>query len=481
MTDATTTPEPPAADDVKIEDVGPALKRLTITIQPDTIAEKLEESIGALSTEAAMPGFRRGKAPRRLLEKRFGSSVRDETKNRLIADAYARAVESHGIQPVGEPEPTEPPENLKIEAGKPLSFAVDVEVVPEFELPPLEGIEIKKPLLEITKEHIDERLHRQQLRLGDAKRIDGDFEQGDRLVGQVTVTKAGEEKPLFENEQAAFVCPGKAEGGRGVVLGLMVEGLAAMLDGKRVGDTLTIETVGPEVHEREDIRGAQLTITFRISAAERPIPATVEKLVETFGVGSEENLREQMRLALQHQRDQEQANAMREQVYDHLTKTVDLAMPEKLSAMQAARTLEGHRMELLESGLTPDEVESRLADMRGDSVAEARDRLKLFFVLRRLGEHFKVEVSEQEVNGRIATMAAMHGQRPDQLRAELARTGRLQEVARVVFQQKAADRVIANAKIQEIPADKWNELMSGGKAPAKKKTTKKKTTTKKKK
>ena len=116
MPDTTVTPEHSgeASANVKIEDVGPALKRLTITISPETVSEKIDESIGTLSHETILPGFRRGKAPRQLLERRFGSTVRNETKNRLIADAYARAVEEHGIQPVGEPEPTVPTETLEL-------------------------------------------------------------------------------------------------------------------------------------------------------------------------------------------------------------------------------------------------------------------------------------------------------------------------------------------------------------------------------
>ena len=335
--------------------------------------------------------------------------------------------------------------------------------------------------MEITDEHIDDRIRRQQHRLGDVKRIDGDYKDGDRLVGQVGVTKEGTDEPLFDNEQAMIVCPGPDNGGRGPVLGLMIDGLAGILKGKRTGDTLTIETVGPDGHEREDIRGAKLTITFRITEAERPEPLTMEQLVEGFGVGSEENLREQMKLALQHQRDQEQAGAMREQVSRYLLDAVDIELPEKLSAIQSARTLEGERIEMMERGMTPDEVEAKLAEMRSDSETTSRERLKLFFLMRRLGEHFKIDVSEQEVNGRIATMAAMHGQRPDQLKTELARTGRLQQVARVVYDQKAADRVIANAKIEDIEADEWNKLISGDKTrsqPKTKKTTQ--TTTKKK-
>lgn len=476
------------SNDVKIEDIGPALKRLTITIAPDVVNEKLEESIGTLLHEATLPGFRRGKAPRKLLERKFGSSVRSEAKNRLIADAYAKAVEEHGIQPVGEPEPTEPTEKLELEQGKALSFAVDVEVVPQFELPELEGIPVKKPLMEITDEHVQDRIERQQARLGESARIEGGFQEADRLLGQVTLAKEGQDEPLFENEQALIVHPGAEDGGKGPVLGLMVDGLAGKLKGCSVGDTLTINADGPDGHEREDIRGAKLTITFRIIDAERPKPATVAQLLEIFGVESEEILREQMRMALQHQRDQEQSTAMREQVYKHLLSTVDMELPEKLSAGQAARTMEGQRLELLDRGLAPDEVERQLAEMRGDSEAQSRDRLKLFFLLRRLGEHFKVDVSEQEVNGRIATIAAQHGQRPDQLRTELARTGKINEVARMVYEQKAADRVIAKAAIEEIPAEAWNEILAaqggGTAAKTRKKTSKqstaRKTTTKKK-
>jgi trigger factor len=484
MAEATTTPEP-AADDVTIEDVGPALKRLTITIPSETITEKIEESIGTLAHEASLPGFRKGKAPRKLLERRFGHTVRDETKNRLIADAYAKAIEEHGIRPVGEPEPTEPTENLKLEDGKPLSFAVEVEVVPEFELPPLEGIEIKKPLLEITDEHIDDRIRRQQFRLGEVSRIDGDFREGDRMLGHVVLTAEGREEPILEADGALIVHPGDADGGRGQALGFMIDGLAGMLDGKHIGDTISIDTVGPASHEREDIRGAKLHIEYRITVAERTDPAGIERLVEIFGLQNEQNLREQMRLALQHQRDQEQAAAMREQVYEYLLKAVDMELPEKMSAAQAGRALEGRRLELLNRGMDPEEVEKQLAEVRGDSLARILDRLKLFFIMWKLGDHFKISVSEQEVNGRVAAMAIEHGQRPDQLRAELARTGRLNELGRIIREEKTADKVVAQAKIEEISAEAWNKLHTERGAPttaaAAKKTGKKKKKTSKKK
>jgi trigger factor len=449
---------------------------VTITVPPEVVSEKLAESLGALVQDAAVPGFRRGHAPRKLLERRFGSQLRDDTKNRLMSDAYAKVFQDHGVQAVGPAAPTVPPEEVKMEDGKPLSFAVDVEVVPEFQLPELEGISLYKPILEITDEQVEDRVRRQQLRLGTPAQIEGDFQEGDRLLGAATVRLEGKDEPLATDNRAIILYPGHADGGRGAVFGLMVEGLEGMLSGKRAGDHVTIETVGPDGHEREDLRGKKITIEFRITTAERIDPAPIERLVDMFGVGSEEHLREQMRLALQHQRDQEQADAMRKQVHGFLLKSVEMELPAKLTAAQAARTLEDNRLHLLEQGLTVDEVDGKLAELRGASEAQSRSSLKLFFLLHRLAEHFKVEVSEQEVNGRVAMIAVQHGQRPDQLRAELARAGRLGEVARLIRHQKAADRVVGKAAISEIPAEEWNKRVQegsgvvpapGGAAPAK--------------
>jgi trigger factor len=149
---------------------------------------------------------------------------------------------------------------------------------------------------------------------------------------------------------------------------------------------------------------------------------------------------------------------MREQVIDQLADAVKVELPEKLSAQQAARTLEQYRLELLYQGLSTEEVEERLAERRGDSEAMARDGLKRFFLLHRLGEHFSIEVSEQEINGRIAAIAAQRNARPEKLRAELAQSGRLGEVARLIRDQKAADRVVQQVKKVDVTAEEWNEI-----------------------
>jgi len=471
--------------DVKIEDISPTLKRLTITIPAEAIDEKIEDSMTALASETAFPGFRKGRAPKKLLERRFGDAVKDETKNQLIADAYSSAVQEHAINAIGDPEPAEgyDIDKLEVERGKPLTFAVEIEVAPEFELPNLEAIEVKKPQLEIDDEKIDEEVRAQQLRHGTPEEKKSDFEHDDRLVCSAVATKKGDDEPFFRTDETLVIHPGDEAG---QVLGLVIDDLGDLLKGKKVGDDVTIETTGPEAHEREDIRGAEITIELHIKQAFRIEPASVETVLEHYGMESEDLLREQIRMALEQRRDQEVADAMRQQVNEYLVDTIDFQLPEKMSAAQVSRSLERARMDMLQRGMSEEEVEQRLAEMRSTSEEDTRRQLKLMFLLHKLADELEIQVSEEEINGRITQLASRHGVRPEQLRQNLAQRNALTQVAMQIREQKASDRVVAQAKVEDIPVEQWQEMVqqkqkkratqrgSSSATGSKKKTTRKK-------
>lgn len=488
---ATATPDLDAdekiAHEVKIEDIGPAKKRLTITVPADAIAEKLSSQMDVLMTETALPGFRKGRAPKSLMQKRFGSAVRTETRNQIVSEAYAAAIEENSIKPVGDPEPVTKVDDLELKEGEPLEFQIDVEVVPDFDVPALDGIEVKKPKLEITEDHIGNELKRQQIRFGSPHKVEGDFKENDRLTCYAKATRKGEEEEFFAHDEVLVLVPGEENDGRGQVLGLLIDKFAKKLAGKAIGDSITIETTVPENHEREDIRGKDITIELQIRHAERIEEADLETIAKSYGMESVDVLREQVTFALEQRRDQEQAQVMRQQVLDHLTNAVDFELPEKLSSAQAARVVRQRELELLYEGLSQEEIETRLAEFRAESESIARNRLKLFFVLHKLAEQFGIEVTEQEINGRIAQIAVQRGVRPEVLRNELARDGRVSEIAMQIRDQKVADRIVGQAKVQEISAEEWQKELdkkqpkaagAGPKKTTKKTTTKKKTTKK---
>lgn len=474
MSDSTATTD---AFDIKVEDAGPARKRITITVPADTIQEKMNSSMGNLQTEAVLPGFRKGKAPKHLLERRFGSAMEDETIQNLVREGYEKAIEDNKIVALGDADIDGGHDSLKLEAGKPLTFTVEVDVVPDFELPDFSSFEIVRPLLEVEDEHIDAELGRQCMRAGKAERIEDGFQPMDRMLGSISVVAKGEDEPVFSHDQALVVLPEAGENGQ--VLGLVIPDMASIFSSAKVGDTITMTATGPDTHEREEFRGKDLTISYTIHLCERINPATQEELIEQFNLGSEEVLREQIRLALEQRRDEEQSSVLRQQALEQVVEAVDFELPEDFSGNQIQQEIDRTRHEMMASGnLDPDEVEVKMAEMRDDTEKGIRRRLKAFFIQQRLATHFEVQVNENEINSRIVALAMQRGLRPEHVRSELAKSGQLHTLGGQVRDDKATDAMVAQMTINDMPVDEWNALHAEGKAPsggAKKKTSTKKT------
>jgi len=444
---------------VDITETGPCTRSLSITIPASVVEERLEMQLGTLVAEAALPGFRKGRVPRALLERRFGANVRQETRGQLISSSYEKAVTDAELQVIGEPDFGDLENLAELESGSDYAFTVTIEVVPDFELPELEGVPVTKPIMEVTDEHIDAEVLRTRYRFGTPARIEGPFEPLDRMVGSVRIMLDGMEEPFFENDQAVGVVPAVEDEGKGQFLGLMVDDLADHLGGKKVGDVVEFETLGPDMHEREEIRGKKLAVRYEIRDAERVAPLEVSEMVEQFGLDDESGLREQMRMSLETRRDSEQRNAEREQVYEWLLENIEFELPPKISEAQAAGMIEQQRMEMAHRGLDEETIEKHLAEIRGESEKSSRDRLRLMFIMSRLANEFSIEVKEEELNARIAELAASRGARPEEVRVELARSGRLRDIGMSIQHAKAADRIVDTAKVTEMPADDWNKVV----------------------
>jgi trigger factor len=361
---------------------------------------------------------------------------------------------------VGEPELDEKANDLVLVRGKGLNLTMDVEIVPEITLPALDAIEVRKPVAEISDQHISDEIRRMSYRFGTPSPIESGFQKLDRMVGKAVVrVKGSAMDPYFETDKCLIVVPDAEDEGKGQVLGLLIEDLNSKLEGGSVGAAITLTTTGPEAHEREDLRGAEVTIEYTPLQAERIAPATPEQLAETLGLGTVDNVREQTKLSLEARRDQEQRAAMREQAAEWLVSSVDFPLPEKMSGAQVHRNLEMARLQFLSQGLTDHDVERRLAEMRGASELETQRRLKLFFILARLAQDFGVGVTDAEVNGSIVQMARTRGLRPDQVRQDLQKEGRLNEMALAIREAKTLDRVLDKAKVSDIPAEEWNKLV----------------------
>jgi trigger factor len=466
---------------VKVEDAGPALKRISIELPESRIKEKIESMYVELRDDAVLPGFRRGRAPRRLLEKRFKSSMSGQLKSQLLSESYTQAIEDEGLDVIGEPD-VKDIDKLEVPEKGAMKYVVEVEVAPKVELPAFDKINVNKPVFEVTDADVDAEIEPYRERFGKPKTIeDGKSEEGDYLSTDVTVL-AGEDakddaEKLLEAPDTYVLVTGKKRDYKGHVAGIVVDDLGKLMKGKKPGDTETISMTGPAGHENEKIKGQPITIKIAIKKIERIDPAPIEDLPGLMGVESVDDLKARIKQMLEQRHEQNQRADMHKQVADYLTEHVELELPKGVTGRQTARVLQRQQMELAYRGVPEDEIAQKIAEMREGSEEEAIRQLKLFFILDQAAKDLEVEVQENEINGRIAMMAYQQGRRPEKLRQEMHKRGQIEQLYLQVREQKVMDQIIEKASVTEVKGEAKSK--DGDDKPAAKKTTKKKTTKKK--
>lgn len=460
---------------VKITDIGPCLKKLAIEVPAETVTEQLGSSIDTLLVEAELPGFRKGRAPRRLVERKFGSTIRREAKNQLVVSAYQKAIEDNKLRVVGDPTASEL-DKIELAEGKALKFELEVEVSPEFDLPEIEGVSVKKPLLETTDAMIDKEVERLCLNEGALKGKDT-VELGDYLTGHA-VMKGEDGKVILDIQDAVIQIPTKDKEGKGMILGVVVDDFSDQVGKPKVGETITIKTVGPENHENDAVRSKKLVITFHPKRADQIVPATPDEVATRYGLENAQQVRDAVKSRIDERVKVDQQAAMRNQIAKHLLDNTKMELPERITTAQSGRNLERARMELMYRGMDPQKIEENLAEIRSNTALAAANELKLYFILDKIAEKLDVKVTEAEMNQRISQIAFSRGERPERVRQEIIARNQLGTVFTQIREHKTVDQILSKAKVEEMSVEDFNKAMgvkggdeakaSKSKAPAKK-------------
>lgn len=448
---------PSAESTVQVSDIGPCRKKLTIEVPAAAVAQELTTAFDSVVTGATLPGFRPGKAPRKLVERAYGKAAREEVRNRLVSKAYTKAVEDHKLRVLGDPEGGEDLANAEIEPNKPISFTLEVEVAPEFTLPAVDGIAVKKPMREVSDEMVQDEIDRLGLMEGELEPREK-AEAGDYCTGHGIIKDKKGDTVLDIDGAVIQVPAAKNKDGKGAILGVMVEDFAKQVGLPKPGDTITIKATGPEQHETARIRGEPITITFEVSRVDRIVPASVESLVQRLGIGDEARLRDALKTRLSQRLQLQQQSSMRRQIAETLLEKVSMELPERLSERQAIRALERRRMELMYRGVNPIQVEEQMAELRSASAEVGRRELKLFFILNKVADDLEVKVTENEVNARIAQLAHERGEKPENLRTELIRRNQVGSLVQQIREHKAMDALISKAAVTEVKGAEAEKL-----------------------
>ena len=246
--------------------------------------------------------------------------------------------------------------------------------------------------------------------------------EGDTVTADVKVT--GEDGTVIA-EQPAVSLQVKAAS----IVGVRFEDLGEKLAGAAIGQSISLEAAAPAEHPEEKLRNKKIKVDLTIKGVKhQDLPEVNEEFAKMLGFDSIDALKADLQERLVTQLELETKGAMAQQVYRYLLANTTLDLPAKLSQRQMGNVLRRRATELMERGVPETEIVHQIDQLRIASAQQAAVDLRLYFILGKLADQFGVEVSDAEVNARVAAIAAQYGHRPEKLKSQMAASGQLEQL-----------------------------------------------------
>lgn len=452
---------------VTVEQVGPCRKKVCIEVPVEAITEIITSQYKDLRKEAVLPGFRKGRSPQRLLEKKFGKDVNEQTKLKLLADATEKAIADNSLDTLGEPNIN--PADFPLESGSAFKFEFEVNVRPDFELPALDAIKLEKPDTTVTDEQVEQRVKILADNFGtmEDKEEGAAVCDGDTVVGEVVITPEGGEAVTVESTDIIVHESGFC--GK-----IPVENLSKELAGAKAGDVKSFSSQVPEGFFNKDFAGKKCDVKVTINKIKYRKPAELnEELFDKLAVDDLDALKSKIRELLEDESERNAQTAMADAIREYLIANTSFDMPQDIITEQAETTMKRQYSRLLMQGLEGEELQRRTEELQASSKEEAEKSFKSFFIMDKVAQKLGVEVSEEEINGYIAQVAMYRDTRPEKIRGELLRNGTLAQFTMEVRENKSIEKIIEMnlAKDAAAAADDGEQKPKAKKTRAKKAET----------
>jgi trigger factor len=431
---------------VDIRDIGPCKKHIRVAVERGDIDKLLDEKFSELVKDAVVPGFRPGKAPRKVITRRFYREVTDQVRGQLLLASLEQLAEDYDVAPLSAPEID--PDTIVIPKEGPFIYEFDVEVRPQFDLPNYKGLKLKRPTHTFTDNDIVKEERRILSRYGqlvpkeggsaeidDFLTVDMETRLNDKAIGTM------KETVLRVDDQVAFK-----------------DGIASRFGeqtvGAKAGDKREIDITLSDAVAVPELRGKEVKATLDIKDIKKlRLPELTHDFLNTLGVHSQEHLREQIRVLLDRRLEYQQRQSAREQVLAQIASASSWELPRDLLMRQARKHLARKVMEMQEAGMSEDEIRGRQRLMQQDVLQNTALALKEHFVLQKIAEVEKIDISDDEINDEIERIADLEKQSPRRVRARLEKEDLVETLAAQIVERKALDLILNSAEYEDVPLD----------------------------
>jgi trigger factor len=434
----------PLALEVKIDKPSACERHVTVTIAKDDVNRYVKEAFDELMPKAELPGFRPGRAPRKLVETRFKDQIADQVKSKLLMDSLTQMSDEHKFTAISEPDFDMA--SVQLPDDGPMVFEFDIEVRPEFDVPQWRGLKLDRPAHEYSDEEVDQRLAQLLSRYGQMERHEGPIEAGH--FATLTLKASLDGKQISQlTEETIEVKPTLS------FTDAKLEGFDKLLVGKSAGETVETKLkISPEA-ENEELRGKEVDLSLEIVTVEkRKLPELTQTFLDKIGGFKDEaELKQEVRTEMTRQLKYLQQRRVRQQITSQLTVTATWDLPQTLLKRQARRELERAVMELQSSGFSQDQIRAYSNELQQNAMASTNKALKEHFILERIAEEHKLEAEPADYDSEIELIADQSDESPRRVRARLEKKGLMDTLRNQIVERKAIELIQEHAEFRDVP------------------------------
>ena len=424
---------------LQVEKLEKNMAKLTIEVSAEELDKALEAAFQKNKGKISVPGFRKGKVPRQMIEKMYGPEIfYEDAANALIGPAYEKAVEECEEEIVSSPSV----EVTQIEKGKPFIFTAEVALKPEVKLGKYKGVTVEKLDVEVTEEQINEEINRER-------------EENARTIA--VEDRAVENGDMTVIDFEGFVDGVAFEGGKGenypltIGSGAFIPGFEEQLIGAKLDEETEVNVTFPEDYHAENLAGK--AAVFKCTVKEIKVKELPELDDEFASEVSEfetvAEYKESVKAKIAERKEKAAKDAKEDAVIDAIIEKAEMEIPDAMVETQQRQMVEDFAQRIQMQGLSMEQymqftgltVETLLEQVKPQALRRIQSRL----VLEAVAEAEKIEVTEAEYDEEIGKMAEMYQMEADKVK-ELLGDKHSAEVKKDIAVRKAVEFVVSNAK-----------------------------------
>ena len=416
--------------------------KVRVEVPENELAPAVNAAYRRWANELKVPGFRKGRVPRQLIDARVGTDlIREEALRDALPDFYRSALEAEELEAIAPPDI----EVVEFEAGSPLVFEATIDIRPEVTIPDLAALSFDAPSAEVTDEDVNEQLDRLRDRFAELETVGREARPGDHVLIDLKGYRhdepvEGASAPDFLYEVGSRTGPPR---------------LDDELEGSRPGAILKFNAEMPE--GAGELAGQEISFTVLVKEVKaKKLPTADDEFAKTVGeFDSLDDLKSDLSKRLAEVKRELVEEQIRGLALEALVNASDLIPPEKLVGAEFQHRLDHLNDDLKRAGVTLEDyarsVQSTELEIRAEIRSRAERSVKAELLLEEIARNQEIEVSNEDLSREVALAAARAQRDPREVARELADSGRLGAVAADIMRRKALDYVVETANVVGRP------------------------------